>query len=207
MDKNVPKYTNTATFAMGCFWGPDALFGAKPGVVRTRVGYAGGKKTSPTYRDLGDHTETIQIDYDPKEIGYEELLKIFLYNHDPTYPKSTQYRSMIFYHDKEQEKLAKDMKESNSDIITIIQPFKDFYPAEDYHQKYRLSMNKPLYMAFRDIYPDINDFVDSTAVTRANGYVSGHGHIETAEELRSLGLNSTGRKKLYDIWKKISGAE
>ena len=75
--------TETATFALGCFWGPDASFGALEGVVRTRVGYAGGDKVNPTYKMIGDHTETIEIDYDPEVISYTELLEIFFASHDP----------------------------------------------------------------------------------------------------------------------------
>src|SRR4051812_14157562 len=75
--------TTTATFAMGCFWSPDARFGSTPGVVRTRVGYTGGELPDPTYAKLGDHTETIQLDYDPARISYEELLQIFWTGHNP----------------------------------------------------------------------------------------------------------------------------
>ncbi|MFB6190699.1 MAG: peptide-methionine (S)-S-oxide reductase, partial [Candidatus Nanohaloarchaea archaeon] len=71
-----------AAFGMGCFWGPDALFGSLEGVVRTRVGYAGGEKKDPTYKDLGNHTETVLVEYDPERIGYEDLLDVFWENHD-----------------------------------------------------------------------------------------------------------------------------
>lgn len=76
--------TKKATFAMGCFWGCDSLYGATKGVIRTRVGYCGGTKTIPTYRNIGDYTESIEVDYDPNEIKYETLLNIFWSNHDPT---------------------------------------------------------------------------------------------------------------------------
>jgi len=75
--------SETATFALGCFWGPDASFGALEGVVRTRVGYAGGTTEGPTYKMIGDHTETIEIDYDPAVISYRELLEIFFDSHNP----------------------------------------------------------------------------------------------------------------------------
>jgi len=76
--------TVKATFALGCFWGPDGLFGATPGVIRTRVGFTGGSKAAPTYKSLGDHTEAIEIDFDPKEITYDKLLDMFWTHHDPT---------------------------------------------------------------------------------------------------------------------------
>ncbi len=204
IDRESPKDTKTATLAMGCFWGPDALYGAHPGIIRTRVGYAGGKKDSPTYRDLGDHTEAIQIDYDPKKVGYKELLDIFLNNHDPTAPSSIQYRSMIFYHGDNQKELALKVKDEYPNIV--VKEYTIFYMAEDYHQKYHLSTNKTLYKAFRDIYPDMKQFIDSTAVARANGYAAGRGHLESEVQLKELGLNEEGRSLLYDRWKYSSGA-
>lgn len=89
--------TETATLAMGCFWSPDALFGSLEGVVRTRVGYAGGSTENPTYWDLADHTETIQFDYDPAKISYPDLLNIFFHNHKPiAEPWKRQYMSAVF---------------------------------------------------------------------------------------------------------------
>ncbi len=195
---------------MGCFWGPDSLFGAIPGVIRTRVGYAGGTKEDPTYHSLGDHTESIQIDYDPEEISYKELTNIFWDNHDPTHLKSTQYMSIIFFHDQEQENIARKSKEKAQEgysgkIKTEIRPFSKFYLAEDYHQKYNLSRNKKIYKAYKQIYPNIEDFINSTAVARANGYVSGHGTLESEEKLEGLGLSEEGRRILYKKWKSSGG--
>ncbi len=206
IDKNLPE-TKTATFSMGCFWGPDALFGSKDGVIRTRVGYAGGNKEDPTYRRLGDHTETIQIDYDPEKITYRDLLTIFWNNHDPTYRKSRQYMSMILYHDEEQKRYAVESKElfqqkSDKMVKTVIKESSKFYLAEDYHQKYHLSQNPRLYDAFKTIYPDIENFVDSTAVARANGLVTGRGRGDTIEK---IGLNEEGKKLLLKRWKIAGG--
>ncbi len=207
IDKNIPKDTKTATFSMGCFWGPDALFGSKEGIVRTRVGYAGGTKQNPTYRSLGDHTETVQIDYDPEKINYSELLDIFWNNHDPTTRRTIQYMTMIFYHDEEQKKLAFETKKQiherlHGDVKTEIQKFSNFYLAEDYHQKYQLSRKGKLYNAFKSIYSDMNDFVDSTAVARANGLVSGKGDIDIIDE---LGLNDDGKELLRKTFKRAGG--
>ncbi len=206
LDRTNLSETKTATFSMGCFWGPDALFGALPGVVRTRVGYAGGKESSPTYRNLGGHTETIQLDYYPEVIGYVELLDTFLNNHDVTSNMSTQYRSMIFYHHEEQASLAFKTKEEDPSMATIIRRYSLFHLAEDYHQKYHLSTNRSLYKAFRSIYPEMKDFVYSTAVARANGYVSGYGEISSEGELEALGLNETGGRLIYEIWRRASPA-
>ncbi|MFO7990738.1 MAG: peptide-methionine (R)-S-oxide reductase MsrB [Thermoplasmata archaeon] len=208
LDKNAPENTETATFSLGCFWGPDSRFGAVPGVVRTRVGYAGGTKENPTYRNLGDHTETIQIDYDPEKVSYEELLDVFWNSHDPTYQKSTQYRSIIFYHEGQKE-LAQDsfdreQKNSSYGILTDLRPYSKFYRAEDYHQKYHLRQVKEIYYAYEHIYPKNRDFVDSTAVARANGYVSGHGTIDSKDDLNGMGLTKKGKEVLYTRWKGVT---
>ena len=126
---------------MGCFWEPDDFFSKEPGVLRTTVGYSGGTKESPTYEDLGDHTETTEIEFDPNQTSYEVLLKNFFKHHDPTQENSTQYRSVIFTHDDEQKRqaeatLAKAQAKTNKKILTTIEPARTFYKAEEYHQKY-----------------------------------------------------------------------
>ncbi len=210
IDRDKPDSSKTATFAMGCFWGPDGLFGAIPGVINTRVGYAGGTKEDPTYHRLGDHTETIQMDYDPDKISYKELLDIFWRDHDPTQAKSIQYMSIIFYHDEEQKKIAEKTKEkeqskTSGTLITDIRDISRFYLAEGYHQKYHLSKHKQLYKAYKDIYPDLKEFIDSTAVTRVNGYISGNGTLESKEDLKRLGLSEEGRDLLFKKWKSAGG--
>ncbi len=142
-----------ATLAAGCFWCTEAVFDQLRGVVKVESGYSGGEKPNPSYEDVcsGDtgHAESIQITFDPGQISYKELLQIFFTTHDPTTLNrqgadlGTQYRSAIFYHDQEQEKVAKDVvrdfessKVWKRPIVTEIVPFKSFYKAEDYHQEY-----------------------------------------------------------------------
>jgi len=175
-------------------------------VVRTRVGYAGGSSNNPTYYNLDGHSETIQIDYDPTKIAYEDLLEVFWDSHHPTaQPYSRQYMSIVFYHTEEQRRLAIESKEREEsrlgrNIVTEIIPFSDFYLAEDYHQKYYLRQEADLLTELRAIYPKIEDFISSTAVARLNGYVSGYGTPETLEEeLSSLGLSEAGQKRLLEI--------
>ncbi len=193
----------TATFSMGCFWGPDALFGAQPGVVRTSVGYAGGKKENPTYQSLGDHTETVQIVYDEDDISYKELLDIFWSGHDAARPKSTQYKSIIFFHDEEQEESARKSKEDG--MTTEIREYSRYYLAEEYHQKYNLRLNKSLYNSYRGIYPDMKDFISSTAVARVNGYIAGKGNLTSKDDLKNLGLNKEWMEILYNRWNAKKG--
>lgn len=136
LDKNVPDNLETATLAMGCFWGVESLFGGVEGVYRSRVGYTGGDKEHPTYRSLGNHTETVQIDFDPDEISFEELLEIFFNNHNHEHKSKAQYASRIFYHDENQRDTAEEMKPDGS--ATTIYALDTFWLAEDYHQKYRI---------------------------------------------------------------------
>lgn len=140
-----------ATFGAGCFWGVEATFQKIKGVKETTVGYMGGHINNPTYEqvctDKTGHAEVIQILFDPEEISYERLLEIFWEIHNPTQLNrqgpdiGTQYRSVIFYHNEEQKKLAENSKNKlqnryNKKIVTEIKPAKEFFPAEEYHQKY-----------------------------------------------------------------------
>ena len=142
-----------ATFGAGCFWGVEADFRQVPGVLATSVGYAGGKTENPSYRDVCSHTtghaEVVQVEYDPARVSYEQLLKVFWENHDPTQLNrqgpdiGDQYRSVIFYHSPEQEAAAIASKAALEEahkyrrpIVTQILPEPTFYLAEDYHQQY-----------------------------------------------------------------------
>ena len=142
-----------ATFAAGCFWGVEAAFRQMEGVTATRVGYTGGDFKNPTYKDVCSgttgHAEAVEVEYDPSKVTYEELLKVFWENHDPTTLNrqgpdvGTQYRSAVFFLTPEQEAAAKASKEKlqrngkyKRPIVTEINPALEFYPAEDYHQQY-----------------------------------------------------------------------
>jgi methionine-S-sulfoxide reductase len=130
-----------ATFALGCFWKPDDYFSKLKGVKSTSAGYSGGKKKNPTYKELGDNTETVEIEFDPKIISFKELLKHFWRLHDPTYKQDIQYQSMIFYHsEKQKEEAEASLKQREEKlgkkIVTKIVKAAKFYLAEKYHQKY-----------------------------------------------------------------------
>jgi peptide-methionine (S)-S-oxide reductase len=175
-------------------------------VVRTRVGYSGGTKENPTYHSLGDHSETIQIDFDPSKVTYEALLRVFVDNHDPfSRSWSRQYASMVFYHNEEQKRAAQDLmksleKGSSHKVQTDIMPFSRFYLAEDYHQKHYLRGRPEIAEEYYALYPDLADFVASTAVTRVNGYTGGHGTPESLQrDLPGLGLSLKGQQRLSDI--------
>ena len=170
------------------------------------MGYAGGTSSNPTYYNLDGHTETVQVDYDPTKISYNELLDVFWDSHSPTAPPySQQYKSIIFYHDEAQKELAVQSKQQREmrmggKITTELIPFSAFYLAEDYHQKFYLQQVPELIADFRVMYPDADKFINSTAAARVNGYVDGCGTSETLQkELESYGLSPTGNKKLLDI--------
>lgn len=135
----------TATLACGCFWSPDAKFSKLPGVLSTRVGYTGGSSPDPTYDSVcgGDgHTEAVKVDFDPHELPYEGLLQVFFKEHDATTKRgSTQYKSAIWYHSPEQQKVAEAMIKQISDqsgkpVATDLGPAVHWTDAEDFHQKY-----------------------------------------------------------------------
>ncbi len=181
-------------------------------MVRTRVGYAGGQSVGPTYHDLDGHSETIQIEYNPDEISYQQLLDTFWASHNPVRPPmSEQYASIIFYHDAEQKRLAeesrdREMARRNSRIYTEIRPAEAFYQAEDYHQKFYMRRTPELYREYRRIYPEIQDFIASTAVARVNGYLGGFGTVQRLEaEADDLGLSPQGKERLMRGWKDGGG--
>jgi len=142
-----------ATFAAGCFWHVEDLFDKLKGVKSTKVGYTGGKLTNPTYEevctDSTGHAEAVEVEYNPDEISYDELLDVFWNNHNPTSLNrqgpdiGIQYRSSIFFHDESQKIIAEKSKEKldssgkfSEKIVTEIVPSPEFYKAEEYHQKY-----------------------------------------------------------------------
>jgi peptide-methionine (S)-S-oxide reductase len=150
-----PDGLRTAVFGMGCFWGAERLFWQIPGVYSTAVGYAGGFTENPTYEEtcsgLTGHTEAVLVVYDPAQVSYEQLLKVFWEGHDPTQgmrqgnDRGTQYRSAIYWTDDAQREAAEASAKTYGDALraarrgsttTEIAPLRDFYYAEDYHQQY-----------------------------------------------------------------------
>lgn len=174
-----PSETETATFGMGCFWGPEARFGATEGVVRTRVGYAGGTEPDPSYYALGDHTEVVQVEYDPSMLSYRDLLDLFWANHDPrNNTGKRQYRSVVLTATAAQRDAAERTRDAAADrlgtsVATDVESLNRFYLAEDYHQKYELRSTPVLGDELVARYGD--ELVDSTVAARLNGFVAGYG--------------------------------
>lgn len=175
-------------------------------MVRTRVGYAGGATRNPTYQSLGDHSESIEVVYDPSRISYEKLLEIFWASHNPaSRPWSRQYMAAIFYHDEGQKLLAERTRDQEARRIgrtvhTGILPASVFTPAEEYHQKFQLRRHPELMKELRAAYPDPKDLVSSTAAARLNGYLGGYGtYAGLTAEIDGFGLAPEGRKTLLAI--------
>ena len=141
------------TLASGCFWCTEAVFQQLKGVKSAVSGYSGGKLANPTYEQVCSgntgHAEVLQVSYDPSQLSFTDVLRVFWQTHDPTtlnqqgHDVGTQYRSAIFYHNERQRKLAEEYKKQldasgtfSAPIVTEIVPFEKFYPAEQYHQQY-----------------------------------------------------------------------
>jgi peptide-methionine (S)-S-oxide reductase len=151
--KSMNEELEIATLGSGCFWCTEAFFLRLKGVESVVSGYSGGKVKNPTYREvctgLTGHAEVVQVKFKPNLISYEEILEVFWNTHDPTTlnrqgnDEGPQYRSVVFYHNEQQKKIAEQYKDQLSksgvfknSIVTEITPFAVFYPAEDYHQNY-----------------------------------------------------------------------
>lgn len=141
----------TAIFAAGCFWGVQAYFDQVPGVIKTEVGYTGGHTENPSYEEVCTHTtghaESLRIEFDPEQVGYEMLVKQFFRMHNPTQLNrqgpdvGDSYRTAIFYLDIEQKEVAEQIKKEaqlnfDKPIVTEITKATEFYKAEEYHQKF-----------------------------------------------------------------------
>ncbi|WP_407868389.1 peptide-methionine (S)-S-oxide reductase MsrA [Paenibacillus sp. P36] len=176
----------TVTLGMGCFWSPDALFGQLAGITRTRVGFAGGTTENPTYRQLGDHSETVEMDFDSSIVSLEAILHVFWGNHNPVNIndyKGRQYRSLILYRDSTQLDIIRKVMANNEEQgkgmpDTEVAPFKGFYPAEDRHQKYYLKRYPDAIEKLRALFPTEEELTNATLAARLNGLAKGYTNMD-----------------------------
>lgn len=169
------------------------------------MGYAGGTTAEPTYRNIGDHTETLQVDFDPSVVTYEALLAVFWEGHQPDRRSwSRQYMSAIFAHDDEQlrlatESMAQAARRLGKTLHTRIVPFSGFTRAEDYHQKYFLKGTQDIYREIQARFDSPRAITDATATARINGLLGGYGSREDAAALQEvLQLSPGSARRLTD---------
>jgi len=207
--------TKTATFAAGCFWGVQVAFDKVPGVITTRVGYTGGKVENPTYKlvctDETGHAEGVEVTYDPAKVSFAELLDVFWSSHDPTTLNrqgpdvGSQYRSAIYFHDADQEKVARaSLKEVEAQkvfrrpIVTEITPATKFYSAEEYHQKYfqKAGATESCHTGIAKVHTKL---ADEAAAQRKAG-------APATQAAASCGIDSS-ESCSADYWKSVSEAD
>jgi peptide-methionine (S)-S-oxide reductase len=160
---------------------------------------------------MDGYAETVQVDYDPARISYEQLLDIFWHSHHPEMrPWSWQYASIIFYHNPDQLRAAEETKFHVEETLkkvkvqTQFMHYTEFYLAEDYHQKYWLQTSADLMRDFHRIYPNFKDIVNSTAAARVNGIMGGYSSLDgTMEEISSYGLSAESNKILTDTVRRL----
>ena len=198
-----------AYFSMGCFWGSEALMGSAPGVVLTRVGFAGGTLENPSYSAIGDHVETVEVIYDPEQIDYSTLLRHFWTHHNArAKPIFRQYASAVFCSSQEQIDAAKAVREEwqtkgDDKVLTAVLPLNKFYPAAENHQKYYLQQDAKLLQSL----PGEEHRLHTVLATKLNAVSGRSGEREILEQtLSELGVDSKAQSVLFKraIWPEAS---
>lgn len=193
-------------FAMGCFWGSEAMMGGANGVVLTRVGFAGGTLPDPTYSAIGDHVETVEVLYDPEVTDLSSLLSHFWKNHNArAKPIFRQYASAIFCIDEQEVQLAKEQRKKwqtsggQEKILTAVIPLKEFYPAGEGHQKYYLQQDPKLFQSL----PSSEQKLNTLLATKLNAVSGRGGERSTLEStLLDMGIGKEAQAVLFQraVW-------
>uniref|UniRef100_A0A1I8AV57 peptide-methionine (S)-S-oxide reductase n=1 Tax=Steinernema glaseri TaxID=37863 RepID=A0A1I8AV57_9BILA len=175
-----------AYLGMQCFWGAESSFAKVSGVLKTRVGYAGGSSAAPTYKSIGDHTEITEVLFDESVVSYAAILDWFFSHHDPTVHRKKQYQSGILYVDEVQKKIAEEAlgaarKKFTGELETYIQPFSQFYVAEDYHQKYWLRSQKDVH---EQLQLSDQELIDSPLAAKVNAFLAGYADFNVLKNLQ-----------------------
>jgi peptide-methionine (S)-S-oxide reductase len=193
-----------AYFAMGCFWGSEALLASAPGVVATRVGFSGGTLANPSYSAIGDHVETVEVLYDPAVISYEQLLQHFWRHHNArAKPIFRQYASAVFCLEKTQIESAKKQRqawqaEGKEKILTAVLPATEFYPAAENHQKYYLRQDPILLESLPK-----QDRFDTVLAAKLNAISGRAGERSDLEHtLTQFGIDTDSQEVLFSrsVW-------
>ncbi|EJW87342.1 peptide methionine sulfoxide reductase [Wuchereria bancrofti] len=175
-----------AYLGMQCFWGAESTFAKLDGVLATRVGYAGGTTAVPNYRNIGDHTEVTEVQFDENIISYNEVLDCFWRNHNPTKEYKKQYKSAILYVNDQQKEIVKQSlkkiqeKYNNRKLDTYVQKLVQFYQAEDYHQKYWLRCQTAI---FKKLNLNNEEVVSSLLAAKVNAFLAGYTNFDLLKQL------------------------
>lgn len=206
------NHISTVTLGMGCFWSPDALFGQLRGIIRTRVGYAGGTQAHPTYRQLGDHTETVEMDYDDRILSLENILDVFWSNHNPLNIndyKGRQYQSLVLYRSQTQlnaiQHVMKLREEQGKGMPgSEISAFDRFYLAEDRHQKYYLKRYPHAIEELSSLFPSPQELTNATLAARLNGVAKGYANSHIIqEEISTWPISEEEKENMLRLIKRI----
>lgn len=174
-------------------------------MVRTRVGYSGGVQPNPSYHNIKDHAESIQVEFDPSKITFEKIIRTYFRNNDASYPRSGQYRPIIYYHNEEQKNIAQKIKEEEEkkrkrQLYVEIQAASDFYLAEDYHQKYYLQGRSSLMKLTKLNKLPIEELIASPVAAKLNGILEHPDYAEMLKkELASYNFPEAAVKEIESI--------
>jgi peptide-methionine (S)-S-oxide reductase len=197
----------SVTLGMGCFWGPEALFGHLPGVVRTRVGYAGGTTKFPSYTYIANHSETVELDFNPSLITLEQLLNVFWDNHKPSNIngyKGRQYNSILLYRNEEQQAVITEIHRKKGEPDTEIVPYSRFHLAEERHQKYYLKRFPDAILKLSELYSSPEDLQVSTLAARLNVLAKGYTNLERIRnEIAEWLIPAPEQEKLVQLIRSI----
>ncbi|SFT12921.1 peptide-methionine (S)-S-oxide reductase [Paenibacillus sp. BC26] len=204
--------TQTITLGMGCFWSPDALFGQLAGITRTRVGFAGGTTDNPKTRHTGDHTEMVEIEFDPAIVRLETILALFWNNHNPANINNYRdrlYNSLVLYRDKAQLSVIQEVMKSRGEQgkgvpATEYMPYTVFYPAEDRHQKYFLKRFPDAIAKLRTLFPTDDELTQATLAARLNGIAKGFANMDQIiQEIRTWPIGREEQEEIIHLIKQI----
>lgn len=201
------KPYDTITFGMGCFWGPAAEYAVVDGVLRTRVGYASGTTGTPSYDNLGDYVEVLEVDYNPEVISYGDLVELYFEYYDATArPISLRVKPIIYYRNESEMTIATKIKKqqeaaSDKGLFVVIQALDTFYLAEPKHQLSYLKQEISLFEELRMIYETDEALLLSTLTSKLNGLIIGYGDEETLEKVLSQSsLSEASQNRMRDIY-------
>jgi peptide-methionine (S)-S-oxide reductase len=204
--------THSITLGMGCYWNPDALFGQLPGITRTRTGFAGGTTDNPHTRHAGDHTEVVDIEFDPEIVSLETILNVFWSSHNPVNINNYRerlYQSLVLYRDPAQREVIQAVMKSreergNGMPDTEVASYAGFYPSEARNQKFYLKRFPDAIAKLKTLFAADEELADSMLAARLNGLAKGYTNMEKIiEEIRTWPISAEEQEAIIRLLKGI----